>query len=48
VLKALESEGLITRNRRAVRFPDWDKMRHVGDFNQRYLHLEMQKALETC
>ncbi len=48
VLKALEADGLITRNRRAVRFPDWDKMRHVGDFNQRYLHLEMQKALETA
>jgi CRP-like cAMP-binding protein len=46
VLKALEADGLITRNRRAVRFPDWDKMRHVGDFNQRYLHLEQKGSLD--
>jgi CRP-like cAMP-binding protein len=48
VLKALAADGLITRNRRVVRFPDWDKMRHVADFNQRYLHLESQGVLETA
>jgi CRP-like cAMP-binding protein len=41
-LKALEGEGLITRNKRMVSFPDWRRMREAGDFNQRYLHLEPQ------
>ena len=41
-LKALEGEGLISRNRRNVSFPDWQRMRDVGDFNQRYLHLARQ------
>jgi CRP-like cAMP-binding protein len=44
VLKTLEAEGLVTRNRRTIRFPDWDKMRGVADFNERYLHLEPQKS----
>ena len=43
-LKALEAEGLITRNKRNVSFPDWERMRGVGDFNQRYLHLEPQRT----
>lgn len=38
-LKALEAGGLIKRNRRQVSFPDWQALRDVGDFNQRYLHL---------
>lgn len=46
-LKALEAEGLITRNKRVVSFPNWEKMRKVGDFNQRYLHLEPQQSGET-
>ncbi len=43
-LKALESEGLITRNKRMISFPDWQRMRSAGDFNQRYLHLEPQHS----
>ncbi|HEX8400393.1 MAG TPA: Crp/Fnr family transcriptional regulator [Allosphingosinicella sp.] len=43
-LKALEAEGLITRTRRNISFPNWQQMRRVGDFNQRYLHLEPQKS----
>jgi len=39
VLKGLQAEGLITRNRRNISFPDWRRLRDVGDFNQRYLHL---------
>lgn len=39
-LKTLESEGLISRDRRHVSFPDWNGLREAGDFNQRYLHLE--------
>ena len=29
---------LIDRTRRIVSFPDWRKLRDVGDFNSRYLH----------
>jgi DNA-binding GntR family transcriptional regulator len=39
VLKTLEAEGLIARNRRHIGFPDWRRLRDVGDFSQRYLHL---------
>jgi CRP-like cAMP-binding protein len=38
VLKGLQSEGLLDRNRRVVSFPDWHRLRDVGDFNPRYLH----------
>ncbi len=41
-IMALEAEGFIDRDKRRVRFPDWRRMRDVGDFNQRYLHLEPQ------
>ena len=41
-LKALESAGLITRNRRHIAFPRADALRHAADFNARYLHLEQQ------
>jgi CRP-like cAMP-binding protein len=43
-LQALESEGLITRSRRQVTIPDWEKLREVGDFNERYLHLQPQNG----
>jgi CRP-like cAMP-binding protein len=39
-LKALQAEGLITRTRRQVSFPNWKGLREAGDFNQRYLHLD--------
>ena len=40
-LRALEADGLITRTKRLISFPNWDRLRSVGDFNQRYLHLEL-------
>jgi CRP-like cAMP-binding protein len=43
-LKALEAQGLIKRDKRRVSFPDWQALRDLGDFNQRYLHLEVQQA----
>jgi CRP-like cAMP-binding protein len=43
-IKALEAEGLIVRDRRRIAFPDWERLRELGDFNQRYLHLEPQQA----
>ena len=41
-LKALQAEGLIVRDRRKVSFPDLGRLREVGDFNARYLHLQPQ------
>jgi DNA-binding IclR family transcriptional regulator len=42
VLQALQRDGLIERDRRMVRFLNWERMRDVADFNPRYLHtLEM-------
>ena len=38
VLQRLERDGLIDRDRRMVRFPSWERMRDVADFNPRYLH----------
>jgi CRP-like cAMP-binding protein len=46
-LKALEAGGLITRNKRSISFPSWERMRDVADFNQRYLHLEPQDAVAS-
>lgn len=39
VLKGLQAEGLIERDRRIISFPDWSRLRDVGDFNPRYLHV---------
>jgi CRP-like cAMP-binding protein len=40
VLKEMDRQGFIVRNRRSVAIEDWERMRTVGDFNSRYLHLE--------
>lgn len=41
-LRTLDAEGLIVREKRAIRFPDWKRLMQVGDFNTRYLHLAPQ------
>ncbi len=46
-LKALETGGLIRRDKRQVSFPDWRALRSLGDFNQRYLHIDVQEAAEA-
>jgi len=38
VLQALQREGLIERDRRMIRFPSWERLSEVADFNPRYLH----------
>jgi len=38
-LKFLAEEGLIQRDKRYIRFADWDGIRAAGDFSARYLHL---------
>jgi CRP-like cAMP-binding protein len=39
-IKALEADGLISRARRHISFPDIAKLRDVGDFSSLYLHLD--------
>ncbi len=39
VLKGLEADGLITRQRRHIQFPDWRALQQAGDFSRQYLHL---------
>ena len=39
VLKALQAEGLVQLDRRSMRFPSWQRLSQVGDFNPRYLHV---------
>ncbi|NUQ19194.1 MAG: Crp/Fnr family transcriptional regulator [Sphingomonas sp.] len=38
VLQGLQRDGLMERDRRIIRFVDWEAMRDVADFNERYLH----------
>jgi CRP-like cAMP-binding protein len=40
VLKEMGHQGLIARDKRAVEILEWDRLRHIGDFNTRYLHME--------
>ena len=40
VLRELDREGLIEREKRFVRVPNWEKLRKVGGFNENYLHLD--------
>ena len=39
-LRAMEQEGLISRQRRFIAIPHWEKLRDVGDFNETYLHVD--------
>lgn len=38
VLKALEKDNLIKRQKREVAIADWQRLRRAADFNLRYLH----------
>ena len=42
VIRALELDGLLVRSKRDLSFPDWERMRDLADFNERYLHLAKQ------
>jgi CRP-like cAMP-binding protein len=44
VLKGLEADGLITRRRRHIYFPDWRALQDAGDFTRTYLHLPADEA----
>ena len=45
VLKGLEADGLITRQRRQIQFPDWRALQEAGDFSRQYLHLPSEDVL---
>lgn len=40
VLRDFDREGLIKRNKRHIKIPDWEKLRRIGGFNELYLHLD--------
>jgi CRP-like cAMP-binding protein len=46
VLKGLEADGLITRQRRQIQFPDWRALQQAGDFSRQYLHLPAEDIVE--
>jgi len=48
VLKQLGEDGLISRNRRSIVIQDWNRMRQVGDFNERYLHHDALRAAKAA
>jgi len=39
-LKSLERDGLIRRERRNLKIPDWERLRDEAGFNELYLHLD--------
>lgn len=41
-LRALEEEGLVSRKRRSVGFPEWSRLLHVAGFSSLYLHAGQQ------
>lgn len=43
-LKALETDGLIKRQRRYLYIPDWQMLRPVAGFSELYLHVEQLAA----
>jgi CRP-like cAMP-binding protein len=45
VLKALEADGLISRQRRYIHFSDWRALQDIGDFSRRYLHISDQDTV---
>ena len=39
-MRGLEREGLIQREKRFVKIPDWERLREVAGFSELYLHLD--------
>jgi CRP-like cAMP-binding protein len=44
VIRALELDGLLVRSKRELSFPDWERMRDIADFTDRYLHIARQTS----
>ena len=45
VLKSLEADGLISRQRRHIQYKHWRALQDAGDFSRRYLHISDQDTL---
>lgn len=45
VLKSLEADGLISRQRRYIHFDNWRALQDAGDFSRRYLHISDQDTI---
>lgn len=43
-IKALESEGLLSRSHRSVRVINWERLREVAEFDDLYLHMDRRSA----
>lgn len=48
VLQALRRDGLISLSTRSLKVLDWHRLRELGDFNARYLHLETPRELSPA
>ena len=48
VLKGLQADGLISRQRRNIQFTDWRALQDTADFNRRYLHLPGEDELAVA
>ncbi len=46
VLKGLEADGLISRQRRHIHFTDWRALQDAGDFTRNYLHVPGEDQLK--
>jgi CRP-like cAMP-binding protein len=42
-LRSLEADGLLERDRRHIRFRNWERIAEAGDFSALYLHLDQVK-----
>lgn len=40
-LRGLDQEGLINRHERFIEVPDWNRLKEIGGFDERYLHFEL-------
>jgi CRP-like cAMP-binding protein len=45
VLKGLETDGLISRQRRHIHYSNWRALQEAGDFSRRYLHISDQDTI---
>jgi CRP-like cAMP-binding protein len=45
VLQAMRAEGLIEMKGDRLNVPDWERLKHVGEFDPTYLHLENPDAV---
>ncbi|MBM1170173.1 Crp/Fnr family transcriptional regulator [Microvirga arabica] len=45
VFQQMRADGLIELKGERLNIPDWDRLKHVGEFDSTYLHLEIDQAV---